>query len=123
MFKRLLARLFGRKPKTAETKITVNVGLRGHEHIARELAKARSNQVNARRFGSGTTSSRRDDSSDLLNPLNPLSPFSPIHSHNHADWDSSSHRNHQSGHSWGGDSGSCDSGSSDSGSSSSGGCD
>lgn len=116
MFKRFLARLFGRKPKAAETKITVTAGPRGPEHIASELAKARSNQATARRFGSSATSSRRDDSSDLLNPLNPLSPL-------HADWDSSSHRNHHSGHSWGGDSGSCDSGSSDSGSSSNGGCD
>lgn len=123
MFKCLLARLFGRKPITAETKITVNVGPRGSEHIARELAKARSNQVNAMRFGSVTTSSRRDDPSDLLNPLNPLSPVSPIHSHNHADWDTSIHRHHRSGHSWGGDSGSSDSGGSDSGSSSGGGCD
>lgn len=110
MFKRLLARLFGRKPKTAEPKITVKVGPRGPEHIARELAKARSNQTTARRFGSSATTSRRDDSSDLLNPLNPLSPFSPIHSH---DYSSSSHH---TSHSWGGDSGSCDSGGSSGGS-------
>lgn len=115
MFKRLLARLFGGKPKTIETKITVTAGPRGPEHIARELAKARSNQANARSFYCSTPSSR-NDSRDIMNPLNPLSPL-------HADWDSSSHRNHHSGHSWGGDSGSCDSGSSDSGSSSSGGCD
>lgn len=113
MFKRLLARLFGHKPKDSSERIRVAAWPRGHEHIARELAKARSNQATARRFGSSATSSRRDDSSDLMNPLNPLSPVSPIY---HSSGDSH-HRS--SGH----DSGGYDGGSCDSSSSSSGGCD
>lgn len=103
MFKRLLARLFGRKPKTAENKITVNAAPRSHDEIVRALAtRSTSFPGGAKRTMFVSTPSWRREDQSLLNPLNPLSPL-------HADWDNSSHH---TGHSWGGDSSSCDSGSS-----------
>ncbi|ADE87944.1 hypothetical protein ECOPH_gp39 [Escherichia phage vB_EcoM_ECO1230-10] len=112
MFKRLLARLFGRKPKTVQNKVTITTSLRNHDDIVRALSSRPTGKATGHRHSSATIS-RRNDSSDPLNPLNPLSPNSQIY---HSSGDSH-HRS--SGH----DSGGYDGGSCDSSSSSSGGCD
>lgn len=105
MFKHLLARLFGVKPKADSTRIKVvpprATVITGYQPCKTSIVTRSSSP------------SRRDDSSDLLNPLNPLSPVSPIY---HSSGDS---HHHSSSHNSGG----YDSGSFDSSSSSSGSCD
>lgn len=142
MFKRLLARLFGRKPAPATTSIKVVPPVIGvvtgyqpraaatPSHPPRKPSQGNGTNVNARvvAFSSRQTS-RRDDISDPLHPLNPLNPLNPVspiyvdtttlgdscRSETIAFGGSSHHHHHSSSH----DSGSYDSGSYDSGSSSS----
>lgn len=112
MFKRLLARLFGRKQKTIEPRrvsesIADAATWRGTIIPVERLPKGY-----VQRIPGGAPIPRKSLVDDPMHPANPLSPVSPIyHSHHH----------HSSSHDSGGyDSGSCDSGSS---SSSSGSCD
>lgn len=112
MFKRLLARLFGRKQKTIKPRrvsqsIADAATWRGTIIPVERLPKGY-----VQRIPGGAPIPRKSLADDPMHPANPLSQVSPIyHSHHH----------HSSSHDSGGyDSGSCDSGSS---SSSSGSCD
>lgn len=117
MFKRLLARLFGRKPKNIEITNTVTISTHDqkiNQAMIVEIAKRKPQQIHRNTFVSGPA--RNPDGIDTLSPLHPAY-FATM-----ADSDDSrSHSCHSSHSSH--DSSSYDSGSSDSGSSSGGGCD
>lgn len=141
MFKRLLARLFGRKPAPATTSIKVVppvIGVvTGYQPRAAATPKqpprnpSQGSALNARVVGMNVRQERRDDISDPLHPLNPLNPLNPVspiyvdtttlgdscRRETMAFGGSDHHHHHHSSSSH--DSGSYDSGSYDSGSSSS----
>lgn len=140
MFKRLLARLFGRKPAPATASIKVVppvIGVvTGHQPRAAATTKqpprnpSRGPTLNARVVGMNVRQERRDDISDPLHPLNPVNPLSPAnpfyvdtttlgdsHRRETMAFGGSDHHHHHSSSSH--DSCSYDSGSYDSGSSSS----
>lgn len=89
MFKRLLARLFGRKPAPATTSTKVVPPVIGvvtgyqpraaatPSHPPRKPSQGNGTNVNARVVGMNVRQERRDDISDPLHPLNPLNPLSP----------------------------------------------
>lgn len=113
MFKRLLARLLGRKQKTIEPRrvsesIADAATWRGTIIPVERLPKGY-----VQRFPGGAPIPRASFANDPMHPANPLSPISPIY---HSSGDS---YHHSSNH----DAGSYDSGSCDSSSSSSGSCD
>lgn len=141
MFKRLLARLFGRKPAPATTSIKVVPPVIGvvtgyqpraaatPSHPPRKPSQGNGTNVNARVVAFSSRQERRDDISDPLHPLNPVT-VSPVYFDattigddiKHKvfggyEVDTGHHHHHHSSSSH--DSGSYDSGSYDSGSSSS----
>lgn len=137
MFKRLLARLFGRKPASETTSIKVVpphlAAITGYQPRAaatparppQKPSQGTGMNLNARVVGMNVRQERRDDISD---PLHPLNPGHPVYVDTTSIGDAcAGHRSHtishlqshSSHHSSSHDSGSYDSGSYDSGSSSS----
>lgn len=110
MFKRLLARLFGRKQKTIEPRrvsesIADAATWRGTIIPVERLPKGY-----VQRIPGGAPIPRKSLADDPMHPANPLSQLSPVNPIYHSGGES---YHHSSSHDSGGyDSGSCDSGSS-----------